>query len=114
MTVGKNSLLQDNVHISSRNATAVSIGENCYVGPNASLDSCTLMDNSFVGMGATVHSGATVEPFAVVSAGAVIAEGQTVPTGQIWAGCPAHYLRDITQEEKHLMSEHKLEMQQLS
>jgi gamma-carbonic anhydrase len=29
----------------------------------------------------------------------------------VWAGSPAHYLRDITQEEKHLLSEYHLEMQ---
>ena len=52
-------------------------------------------------MGATVSPGATVESFAVVAAGAVIPEGVTVPSGQVWAGSPAHYLRDLTQEEKH-------------
>jgi len=65
-------------------------------------------------MGATVHSGSTVESFGVVSAGAVVGANTTVPSGQIFAGNPANYLRDLTQEEKHLMAEHKLEMQQLS
>lgn len=65
-------------------------------------------------MGATVRRGAHVQSFGVVSAGAVLAEGTTVPSGQIFAGSPAKYLRDLTQEEKHLMNEHKMEMQQLS
>lgn len=65
-------------------------------------------------MGATVHRGATVESFGVVSAGAVVPRDTVVPSGQIFAGNPAVYLRDLTQEEKHLMAEHKLEMQQLS
>lgn len=79
-----------------------------------SLDACILEDNSFVGMGSTVKRGAKVEPFGVVSAGAVVEENTTVPSGQIFAGAPAKYLRDLTQAEKHLMTEHKLEMQQLS
>ena len=58
--------------------------------------------------------GARVESFGVVSAGAVVPEGVTVPSGQIFAGAPARYLRDLTQEEKHLMAEHKMEMQQLA
>ena len=37
-----------------------------------------------------------------------------MPSGQIFAGAPAKYLRDLTQEEKHLMTEHKMEMQSLS
>ena len=65
-------------------------------------------------MGASVARGAHVEAFGVVSAGSVVEAGTTVPSGQIFAGSPAAYLRDLTQEEKHLMTEHKMEMQQLS
>ena len=117
VTIGKNSVVQDLTRIASNNGAEgdkVTIGENVYVGANVSLDACTLEDNSFVGMGASVHKGARIEPFAVVSAGAVVEAGVTVPSGQIFAGAPAKYLRDLTQEEKHLMTEHKMEMQQLS
>jgi hypothetical protein len=65
-------------------------------------------------MGATIHKGAYVEPYAVVAAGAVVQEGTTVPSGQVWAGNPARYLRDVTQEEKHQISEYLIEQQQLS
>ena len=85
-----------------------------YVGPNATLDACNLESFSYIGMGASVGKGATIESFAVVASGAQIPEGAVVPSGQIWAGSPARYLRDLTQEEKHLISEHHLEMQQLS
>lgn len=82
VSIGQNSLLQDNVHVSaSKEGAKVTIGESVYVGVNASLDGCTLKDNSFVGMGASVQAGATVESFAVVSAGAVIEAGTTVPSG---------------------------------
>lgn len=117
VTIGKNSTVQDLTRIASnaqQAGDAVVIGENVYVGANASLDACTLEDNAFVGMGATVGRGARIEPFGVVSAGASVGEGVTVPSGQIWAGAPARYLRDLTQEEKHLMAEHKMEIQQLS
>ena len=116
VNIGKNSAIQDLTRIGSNSAQAgdqVNIGESVYVGPNVSLDACTLEDNSFVGMGASIGRGARVESFSVVSAGAVVAEGTTVPSGQIFAGAPAKYLRDLTQEEKHLMTEHKMEIQQL-
>ena len=115
--IGKNTTVQDLTRIASNQAAKgdqVNIGDNCYIGANATLDACTIEDNSFVGMGASVARGARVEAFGVLAAGAVLGEGVTLPTGQIWAGAPAAYLRDLTQEEKHLMSEHKLEMQQLS
>ena len=111
-----NSLIQDRVYIknSERSQGEVNIGNNVFVGPNAHIDACTLDDFSYVGMGATVNKGVTVEPYAVVAAGAVIPEGTTVPSGQVWAGSPAEYLRDVTQEEKHQISENLIEMQQLS
>ena len=118
IAVGKNSVIQDLVHMgSTSNRTAgdkVSIGDNVYVGPNAILDACTLESFSYVGMGASVGKGAVVESFGAVASGAQIPEGAVVPSGQILAGSPARYLRDLTQEEKHLISEHHLEMQQLS
>lgn len=62
-------------------------------------------------MGASIGNGVNIESFAVVASGAVIPDGSTVPSGQVWAGTPARYLRDLTQVEKHLISEHHLEMQ---
>eukprot|EP00354_Favella_ehrenbergii_P000814 CAMPEP_0170463288 /NCGR_PEP_ID=MMETSP0123-20130129/8460_1 /TAXON_ID=182087 /ORGANISM="Favella ehrenbergii, Strain Fehren 1" /LENGTH=357 /DNA_ID=CAMNT_0010728691 /DNA_START=35 /DNA_END=1108 /DNA_ORIENTATION=- len=116
VSIGKNSTVQDLTRIGSNSQEGgkVTIGENVAVGPNVQLDACTLEDNCFIGMGATVQRGATVSSFSVLSAGAVLAEGETVPAGQIFAGAPARYLRDLTQEEKHLIAEHKMEMQQLS
>ena len=66
---------------------------------------------AFAARRARLQPPAFVEPFAVVSAGSVVEAGTTVPSGQVFAGAPAKYLRDLTQEEKHLMTEHKLEMQ---
>lgn len=57
------------------------IGDNCYVGPNVTIDACTLESFSFVAMGATVGRGSIVESFAVVAAGAHIPEGTIVPSG---------------------------------
>lgn len=97
--IGKNTTVQDLARIASNSSQAgdkVSIGDNVYIGANATLDACTIEDNSFVGMGASVSRGAKVEAFGVLAAGSSLAEGQTVHSGQIFAGSPAHYLRDLT------------------
>jgi len=52
-----------------------------YIGANVSLDACTIEDNSFIGMGASVGRGARVEAFGVLAAGSVLSEGQTVRSG---------------------------------
>ena len=83
--IGKNSVIQDLVHVGSTSHRAVgdkvTIGDSVYVGANAILDACTLESFSYVGMGASVGKGAVIESFAVVASGAQIAEGAVVPSG---------------------------------
>jgi len=62
-------------------ADKLDIGDNVYVGPNVTLESCTLESFSYIGMGATIGRGVTVESFAVVAAGSVVPEGSVVPSG---------------------------------
>lgn len=116
ITVGNNSLIQDNARLGSNsgNANGIVIGDNVFVGPNAVIEECELESFAYVGMGASIGKGSLVESFAVVAAGAHVPEGTTVPSGQIYAGSPARYLRDLTQTEKHLLGEHVLEQQQLA
>ena len=108
--IGKNSMIQDNSRIAGAGQD-VHIGDNVYVGANARVDGAELESFAYVGMGASVGKGSVVESFAVVAAGAQVAENTTVPPGQIYAGSPARYLRDLTQQEKHLIGEHHFEMQ---
>jgi carbonic anhydrase/acetyltransferase-like protein (isoleucine patch superfamily) len=84
ITIGKNTTVQDLTRIASNNAKKgdkVVIGDNVYIGANASLDACTIEDNSFIGMGASVARGARVESFGVLAAGSHLGEGQVVPSG---------------------------------
>lgn len=77
-------MIEDLAHITSlsrKEGDKVSIGDNVYVGPNATLDACVLESFSHVAMGATIGRGATVESFAVVAAGACVPDGETVPSG---------------------------------
>jgi carbonic anhydrase/acetyltransferase-like protein (isoleucine patch superfamily) len=112
--VGRNSMIQDNSYVGAaskdQNLT-LTIGDNVYVGPNVTLDACHLESFSYIGMGAYVGKGCVVESFGVLAAGARLENGARVPSGQIFAGSPAKYLRDVSQQEKHLIGEHSLEMQ---
>lgn len=116
ISIGKNAILQDRVTAKSNTAghPEINIGDNAFVGANSQLDACTIEDFGYVGAGATIGKDVTVESYGIVAAGAVVPEGTTVPSGQVFAGNPARYLRDATQEEKHQISEYLIEMQQLS
>ncbi|MCB1556118.1 MAG: gamma carbonic anhydrase family protein [Alphaproteobacteria bacterium] len=76
------------------------IGDDVTVGHGAILHACTVEDFGFVGMQACVMDGSVIESHAMLAAGALLTPGKHVPTGQLWAGRPAKYMRDLTQEER--------------
>lgn len=98
--IGKRTNIQDGtiIHV-TRGGHPTLIGDEVTVGHQAMLHACKLEDQSFVGMGATVMDDAIVETGAMVAAGALITPGKIVKAGQIWAGNPAKYFRDLTEDE---------------
>jgi carbonic anhydrase/acetyltransferase-like protein (isoleucine patch superfamily) len=112
--VGKKSVIQDLVTVTPLVGKSIEIGDNVLVASNASVESCTIENNCFVGMGSTVRHGARVQSNSVVAAGAVIPEDTKVGSNQIWAGNPAQYLRDLTPEELQVVQEHHDETVELA
>jgi hypothetical protein len=57
----------------------------CWIaGHSAVLHACTLEDESFVGMGATILDGAVVEKGAMVAAGSLVTQKTRIPSGQVY------------------------------
>ena len=75
------------------------IGDDITVGHMALLHACHLESGSFIGMRAVVMDQAVVKKNAMVAAGALVSPGKVVESGQLWAGTPAKYRRDLSQEE---------------
>lgn len=99
--IGARTNIQDGtvVHV-TREKYPCLIGAGITIGHKALLHACVLEDGAFVGMSATVMDGAVVESGAMVAAGALVTPGKRVKAGEIWAGSPAKYMRDITEDEK--------------
>ena len=76
------------------------IGEDVLIGHMAMVHACTLMDRAFVGLGAIVMDGCVMESDTMLAAGAMLTPGKRIPSGQIWAGRPARYLRDLSDDER--------------
>jgi carbonic anhydrase/acetyltransferase-like protein (isoleucine patch superfamily) len=103
--IGKRTNIQDNTVIhTTRNLSGTYIGDEVTVGHGAILHACTLHDQSFVGMGAVILDQAVMEERSMLAAGSVLTPNKHVPTGQLWAGAPARYMRDLTQEELDFLS----------
>uniref|UniRef100_A0A0E0JH73 Uncharacterized protein n=1 Tax=Oryza punctata TaxID=4537 RepID=A0A0E0JH73_ORYPU len=92
--IGSGTNIQDNslVHVAKSNLSGkvfpTIIGDNVTVGHSAVLQGCTVEDEAFVGMGATLLDGVVVEKHGMVAAGALV-----------WGGNPAKFLRKLTDDE---------------
>ena len=98
--VGEHTNIQDGtvVHV-TRNGYPTIIGDRVTVGHRCMLHACTIYDEAFVGMNATVLDRAVIEIHGMVAAGAVVTPGKVVKSGELWAGVPAKRMRTLTHEE---------------
>lgn len=101
--VGENSNIQDNAVLHNDPGLPLEIGRNVTVGHGAILHSCTIGDNSLIGMGAIVLNRAKIAPYTLVGAGALVAENKEFPEGVLLLGAPARVVRSLTPEEKALI-----------
>jgi carbonic anhydrase/acetyltransferase-like protein (isoleucine patch superfamily) len=103
--IGNRTNVQDRTVIHTASASApglapgTSIGNDVTIGHGCTLYSCTIENNALIGMGAIILDGALVESNAIVAAGSVVPPGRRIPSGQLWAGNPAKYVRDISDDE---------------
>ena len=102
--IGARTNIQDGsvIHV-TRKVSGTYIGDEVTVGHMALLHACTIGDQAFIGMQACVMDEAVVEDRAMVAAGSLVTPGKRVPTGQLWAGRPACYMRDLTDEERDFL-----------
>lgn len=98
--IGERTNIQDGtvIHVTRKTGPTI-IGSGVTVGHSVLMHACTLQDNCFVGMRATIMDNVVVESGAMVAAGALVTPGKRIPAGQLWAGSPAKYFRDLTPDE---------------
>lgn len=98
--IGARSNIQDGaiVHV-TRKLAATSIGEDVLIGHMAIVHGCTLMDRSFVGLGAVVMDGCVIEPDGMLGAGALLSPGKRIGPRELWLGRPAKLVRLLSDDE---------------
>lgn len=99
--IGARTNIQDGtvIHVTRKTGPTV-IGSNITIGHRALMHACTVEDDSFIGMGATLLDGSVVQSGAYLAAGALLTPNKRVPAGQMWAGNPAKYFRDVHADEQ--------------
>jgi carbonic anhydrase/acetyltransferase-like protein (isoleucine patch superfamily) len=98
ITIGRECIIMENAVLRSSARHALSIGNNCLVGPNAHVVGCSVEDEVFIATGAAVfHSahlgkGSEVRINGVVHLKTHLAAGATVPIAWVAVGNPARVL----------------------
>ena len=77
----------------------VHVGSGCTIGHSAIVHSCTVGDNTLVGMGAIILNGAVVGKNCIIGAGALIPQNAVIPDGSLVVGMPGKVRRSVTEEE---------------
>ncbi len=99
ITLGERTNVQDNSVLHTDPGIPLTIGRSCTIGHRATLHSCTIGDNTLVGIGATIlnrhahrqelsHRRAYVDP-----------EGKEIPDGVLVLGSPGKVVRPLSAEE---------------
>ncbi|MFJ4715217.1 gamma carbonic anhydrase family protein [Streptomyces sp. NPDC088785] len=104
IVLGTDSNVQDNCTVHVDPGFPVTIGARVSVGHNAVLHGCTIEDDCLIGMGATVLNGAVIGAGSLVAAQALVPQGMVVPPGSLVAGVPAKVKRELTEEERELVT----------
>jgi carbonic anhydrase/acetyltransferase-like protein (isoleucine patch superfamily) len=99
ITIGENSNVQDGSVLHSDAGLPLTIGKDVTIGHMAMVHSCTVGDNSLIGIGAVVLSRAKIGRNSIVGAHALIPEGKEYPDGVLIVGSPGRVVRELKPEE---------------
>lgn len=99
VVIGENTNVQDNAVLHTTHGTPLVVGSGVTVGHSAVLHSCTVGDNTLIGMGAIVLDGAVVGRDCIVGAGALVTGGTVIPDGSMAFGSPARVVRPLRPDE---------------
>jgi carbonic anhydrase/acetyltransferase-like protein (isoleucine patch superfamily) len=104
IVIGADSNVQDNCTLHVDPGFPISVGERVSIGHNAVVHGATVEDDCLIGMGATVLNGAVIGAGSLVAAQALVPQGMRVPPGSLVAGVPAKVKRELTPEEREVIT----------
>lgn len=97
--VGQASNVQDGCVLHTDPGMPLTIGNDVTIGHRVMLHSCTIGDNSLVGIGSTVLNGALIGRNTIVGANSLVTERQAFPDGSLVFGSPARVVRPLSEAE---------------
>ncbi|MBP7736197.1 MAG: gamma carbonic anhydrase family protein [Spirochaetes bacterium] len=99
IVIGESSNIQDGAVLHCDSENDLVIGRGVTVAHKAMLHSCTVGDNSLIGINAVVLNGAVIGKNCLVGAGALVLEKSVIPDNSVVLGAPAKVARPVTPEQ---------------
>jgi len=95
IVLGERSNVQDNSVIHTDPGIPAIVGAGVTVGHRVILHSCSIGENSLVGMGSTLLTGCRIGKNCLVGANTLIAEGKEIPDNSLVIGSPGRVVRQL-------------------
>ncbi len=95
ITIGENTNIQDGSVLHSDPGAPLIIGRDVTVGHLAMVHSCTIGDNSLIGIGAVILSRARIGKNCLIGAQTLIPEGKEIPDNSLVVGSPGKVIRQL-------------------
>ncbi|MBD5292363.1 MAG: gamma carbonic anhydrase family protein [Bacteroides sp.] len=105
ITIGDRVNIQDGsvLHTLYQKST-IEIGNDVSIGHNVVVHGAKIHDYALIGMGAIVMDDAEVGEGALVAAGSVVLSKTKIGAHELWAGCPAKFVKMVEPEKAKEMN----------
>ncbi len=85
--------------------STIEIGDDVSIGHNVVIHGAKIRNYALIGMGAIVMDDAEVGEGALVAAGSVVLSKTKIGPHELWAGCPAKFVKMVEPEKAKEMNE---------
>jgi carbonic anhydrase/acetyltransferase-like protein (isoleucine patch superfamily) len=103
IVVGEGANIQDNSVVHTDPGTPTTIGAGVTVGHRVILHSCTVGENTLVGMGSTLLTGCSIGRNCLIGANTLIAEGKIIPDNSLVLGSPGRIVKQLSEQQLALL-----------
>ena len=97
--IGRRSNIQDGSVLHTDQGAPITVGDGVTVGHMVILHSCTVGDNSLIGMGSTLLSHCRIGRNCLIGANSLVTERKEIPDNSLVVGSPAKVVRQLTEAE---------------
>jgi len=94
--IGRGTAMMDMSFAEAPKGRPVVVGDRCIISHGARLHGCVIVDDTLVGIGATVLDQAQIGAKSVIAAGSLIPPGTKIPSESFVIGVPGKVIRKTT------------------